>query len=317
MKKKLILLTTLATSLIIATVAMASGSLSMGEITTEEMFTQSFDALASYMGYDTEEKFEAFHKTALFMGKYCTTKEHFSFIENMILSGCDPQTTMDIYQFYLTTNEPVTIVRQIYDMVYTGEPITKRDVVFENAFNELTNNKCGVLTEEDILSYLEKGLTVSDITEANLLCRKGVMTIQEILDARLEGIEWEKIIKIITGENITIQEENISTVAYAMTEAKITNKPLSTILAEEDNDYFAEKTKEVNSKLKQKGYWKGRKSENFHFLVKDAEKKGISEAELTKLLDQGCTELDLMNAVNDPSCTASTFSALVRNEVSK
>ncbi len=320
MKNKLLVVIAIATTLAIATVAMASGNLISGTISTEEIFTPSFDRLATFIGYDTEENFETFHKVALFMGKYCTTKESFSFIENMILSGCDVQTTMDIYQFYLTTNEPISIVKQIYDIVFDGEPITNRDVVFENAFNQLTNNKCGVLTEEDVISYLEKGLSVDDITEANILSRKGVMTIQEILDAVLSGTSWEQIVETVSGEKITLADNTTdsSSLTYAMSIATLTDEPINTVLNENVTDeYFTEKIKAVNKTLKSKGYWKGRKSKNFDLIVKDAEKKGISETKLTELFDAGYSEVEIINILNDPACTAKTIDIIAENEVSK
>ncbi|MBQ7876278.1 MAG: hypothetical protein IJ316_03220 [Clostridia bacterium] len=282
-------------------------------------FDPSFDSLAQHMGYDTDEKFDAFHKTALFMGRYCTDQKSFSYIEQMILSGCDPQTTMDIYQFYLTTNEDISIVKQIYDMVYTGEPITNRDVVFENAFNKITNNKCGVLTEEDVIDYLEKGLSVDDIVQANLLCRKGVMTIHEILDALLSGTSWETIIETISGEDITLSDTTtVASATRAMTVSSATNQKLSTVLSgNNEEERIANITRTVNETLKSKGYWKGKKSENFALIVKDAEKKGISETKLTELMDKGYSELDIINTINNPDCTVHTIDTVAESQVTK
>ena len=306
MKNKLMVVIAMVTLLTIATVAMASGSLTLEPIVKPaDEFAPSFDRLANYMGYDTEEAFHSFHKTALFLGRYCPTEDSFSFIEQMILSGCDPQTTMDIYQFYLTTNEPISIVKQIYDMVYNGEPITNRDVVFENAFNKITNNKCGVLTEDDVVAYLEKGLSVDDIMQANLLSRKAVMTIQEILDASLSGINLEKI-EISISKEVTA-ESNVK-------EATAVN---TILLTDNSNTYFEQNAKKVNSILKEKGYWKGKKSPNFNAMVKEAEKDGITEEKITELLDSGYSELDIFNALKQPDCTAKTIDALTEKEVLK
>lgn len=320
MKRKVTVLI-VASILLIATVAMANSSLVIEPIApVTKVFEPNFDALASYMGYDTDEKFDTFHSTALFMGRYCTTQDSFSYLEKMILSGCDPKTTIDIYQFYLTTNEDISIVRQIYDMVYTGEPITNRDIVFESAFNEITNNKCGVLTEEDVISYLEKGLTVSDISEANLLSRKGVMTIQEILDALLSGTSWETIIETVSGEKISSAYASVdsTTLTSALSVSTITNKPINTILSEQsEEERLSNVAKSVNAQLKAKGYWKAKKSENFDIIAAEAAEKGITEESLTKLMAQGYSELDLMNAISDPACTPQTISDIARNEVTK
>lgn len=318
-KKKAISIVAAALLLTIATVAMANGGLVFDSVETEEIFAPNFDSLASHMGYNTEEKFDTFHKTALFMGKYCTTKESFGYIEQMILEGCDPQTTMDIYQFYLTTNEDISIVRKIYDMVYTGEPITNRDVVFENAFNQITNNKCGVLTKEDVQNYLEKGLAVSDISQANLLSRKGVMTIQEILDALLNGKTWETIVETISGEAINFKYRNAdgATLVDAMYVATMRNESINTVLAGDSDDYFMEKTKNVNEHLKGRGYWKGKKSSNFEQIKKAGAKKGISEEKLNSMMDEGYSELDLINTINNEECTPQNIDSIAKREAEK
>ena len=318
MKKKVVL--GLIAVILSATTAVAMGEFSSVEnIGESEMFVPSYDRIADYIGYDTEEKFDKMHKTAVFMEKYCNNKESFSYIENLILSGCDVQTVMDIYQFYLTTNEDIAIVKQIYDMVYNGEPITNRDVVFENAFNEITDNKCGVLTEDDVIMYMEKGLTIEDISRANLLCRKGVMTIQEILNELLKGTSWEEIIETISGESISNVYANADeeTLVNAIYVANVQNDSIDNVLGNDNNDYFKEKTKNANEKLKSKGYWKGKKSENFEKITKEANKKGISKEKIEELMDKGYSELDIVNAISEPTCTPKTIDGFVRNEVAE
>lgn len=314
--KKVVLLS-IVLVLSVATCVVAGNILSFENVAQQEKITPGFDRLANHMGYDTEEKFSEFHKTAIFMGKYCNTEESFFYIEELILSGYDAQTVMDIYQFYLTTNEDISIVSQIYEMVYEGEPITNRDVVFENAFNKITNNKCGVLSEDDIIVYLEKGLTVEDISRANLLCRKGVLTVQEILNQLLEGTTWEEIIETISGESINNTFADTETLINAMYVANVQNDSINNVLGRNNDDYFAEKTKKVNGGLKKKGYWKGKKSENFDKIVKEAKKKGISEGKIQELADKGYSEVDIINTINRDDCTLSTIDTIVGKEVSK
>ncbi|MBQ8003041.1 MAG: hypothetical protein IJ297_06330 [Clostridia bacterium] len=319
MKKKLVLITSVLV-LAVASAAMAAGLTQETGTTIETAFVPSYDKLASFMGYSTDEKFDLFHKTAVFMGKYCTTNESFSFVEDMIISGCDPQTTMDIYQFYLTTNEPISIVKQIYDMVYNGEPIVNRDIVFETAFNAITNNKCGVLTEDDVIFYLESGLTIEDIQQANLLSRRGVLTIQKILTERISGTSWEKIVETISDEKISSSYKNAdsTTLTRALNISSVTNQPINTVLSNENSDeYFSSKTKEVNTILKSKGYWRGKQSENFEKIALNAKEKGISSSKLVALMNQGFSEVEIVNMLNDPSCSDATIDSIAKDEVSK
>lgn len=325
MKKKVLLVTCAMVTAAFAIAALAEGQEKklngVIEVQQEEveLFSQNFDALAEYMGYDTEEKFEIFHKTAVFMGKYCTTKESFSYVESMILSGCDPDTTMDIYTFYLTTNEPMSIVKEMYDAVYTGETIENRDIVFENAFNKITNNKCGVLTEEEVLQWLEKGITVDDITEANLLSRKGVLTIHEILSLIEKNVGWETIIEEINGEKIELlTEDNISAVTYAMCVSRATDSSVDEILkedAEEERLLNAEES--VNGKLKKKGYWKARKGANYDIIVSKAREKKITDEKIAEIWEKGVNEADLINALNTSDCDTQSIDEKLERRVTE
>ena len=317
MKKKIALLT--LAIMLISTAVFATGNMFVVEtdIQLEPIsFTPSFDSLASYMGYDTDEKFETFHKTALFMGKYCPTKESFSYVEQMILSGCDPQTTMDIYQFYLTTNENISIVRQIYDMVYFDEPIMNRDAVFEAAFNEITNNKCGVLTKEDISAYLEQGLTIEDILQANVLSRKGVLTIQQILDNIIAGKSWEEIVETISGETISTAKStaDAATLINAIQVSSATGKTLNATLLSDEKERLATSTKNTNAILQKKGYWRARTSDNIDTIIKMAEAKGITEDKIMSLLNQGYSEIDVINTIEQPDCTALSVDSVAKRE---
>lgn len=63
----------------------------------------------------------------------------------------------------------------------------------------MTQDRCGVLTTEDVDEYMKKGITASEIRTANKLCRRGVLTIQEILAMRLENKSFAEIAAIVNG----------------------------------------------------------------------------------------------------------------------
>lgn len=285
------------------------------EIVTVTKNEDRFDAIAEYLGYDTPEKSEMLRKTALFMERYCVSDEQFKLMETMILEGCDIPTLMDIYSFYLTTNEDVKIVRDIYDYVWDGEPIENGEALFEDAFNELTDYKCGVLTKEEIESYLEKGLTINDIAEANILSRKGVLKINEILDKIIAGEDWKDIGEAISGQKINADSD----VAGLMQSAQIMNVTVNEAAQDGKEEAWAEeKAKTVNEILMKKGYWTEELSENSEYIIEKAKKRGISESEVKELLENGYDESDILNALqNDDVSAGSLEKAVIREESAK
>ena len=285
----------------------------------KQIESSDFDTLSNYIGYDTFEKFSLLHDLLIFMGQYCTTEEEYALVRDMVLEGCDVKTVMDIYQFYLTTNEDVSIVRDIYDMVWQGEEITRRSVVFENAFNKLTDNKCGVLNGEDIERYLEAGFSVDDIQAANVLSRKGVMTIQEIMSELENGTSFEKIVEKISGEKIANADIEEYSLVNTMYTARITGKKIAELVSDTaaGEEYFDDITKRINKAMIGKGYWKAAPSENTEKIISDAANKGISQKTVMALLDSGYSEVDVINAIHDKNCSEKTITAIVREEAAE
>ncbi len=112
------------------------------------------------------------------------------YLEKLLKKGYPCRIIIDVTKFWKTTNEDITLIEKICEKQgdYWG-----RNWI-ENAFNNITENKCGVIkTSDELNSYLDKGLTLDDIECANILCRKGKMTIQEILDEKISGKSWDDI----------------------------------------------------------------------------------------------------------------------------
>ncbi|MGN0178867.1 MAG: hypothetical protein ACI4DY_05415 [Monoglobaceae bacterium] len=121
-----------------------------------------------------------------------------NYIADLIIDGKEAITVMDLCYFWLDTNEDISIVGDMYGLRsrYRG------GTWIENAFNKVTGDKCGVLTEEDVEQYLSEGITVQDIMTANKLCRRGVMTIQEILEMRKDNKTFAEISAVIDGVSV-------------------------------------------------------------------------------------------------------------------
>lgn len=127
---------------------------------------------------------------------YHFTQEELDYVSDMIIKGYDADDIIEICYFWTDTNEDIKIIEEIYLLKGTERGKTW----IENAFNRVTKDKYGVLTEEDVEEYMKKGVSVDDILLANKLCRKGVLTIQEILDMYIYGKSFVEITAIINGE---------------------------------------------------------------------------------------------------------------------
>lgn len=124
---------------------------------------------------------------------YNLSDQEMDYLYGLVIDGKNPKDIVSICYFWIDTNEDITIVEDIYDLKWRY----KTETWVENAFNYVTENKCGVLETEDVNEYMKKGLSEADIVSANVLCRKGVLTIQEILDMRLKGISFAEISAVI------------------------------------------------------------------------------------------------------------------------
>ena len=123
------------------------------------------------------------------------TPEQLKVINNILDKGTTIQSIAEVYDFWLTTIEPFEIVEEICAL----EDKYFSEYWYENAFNELTDDRYGVLNSDDIDMYKEKGISPDEILTANVLCRKGVYTITEILDMVADGQDIETIACEIYG----------------------------------------------------------------------------------------------------------------------
>ena len=169
-----------------------------GDTEWEEM--SKFDQMLLVLDATIENPIEynnIIYNYEYFRQAYHFTQEQLDFISDMIIKGYDADDIFSICYFWTDTNEDIEIVEDIYLLKGPDRGVNW----IENAFNEATKDKCGVLTEEDVEEYMKNGASVEDILLANKLCRKGVLTIQEILDMYIDGKTFAEITLIVNGEN--------------------------------------------------------------------------------------------------------------------
>lgn len=123
-----------------------------------------------------------------------------SYLAGLVNKGYDVTWLCGIYHFWLTCEEDIEIMESIYLRAEQDADIDGRFWI-ENAYNAVTNSAHGVLDGTQVQAYLNKGLTIEQMDRANILSRRGVNTIQEILDKLLAGKTWAEIVNGIYGDN--------------------------------------------------------------------------------------------------------------------
>lgn len=136
--------------------------------------------------------------------KTINQKSDFEFVTELVNKGYEADWLLDIYDFYLTCGEDISIVESIYTASEEYD-ITGRNWI-ETSYNIATDGIHGELSLNDVMMYVSKGVSEEDIAAANVICRSGAGTIQEILDLVVEGESIEKIADAIYGNNGTTVE---------------------------------------------------------------------------------------------------------------
>lgn len=210
---------------------------------------------------------------------YNLSDDDISYLSDLIIKGYDPWDVIDICYFWVDTSEDIRIIEEIYQQKH----LFRGNTWIENAFNYVTDNKCGVLDSDDINNYLNQGASAEDIMLANKICRKGIYTIQKILEMHIEGKSFADILlsteaasssvsvnktKLLNNE-ITEHEEYASLSAESIEAAetlvringgkleeyykKAENNEDLTKLLEEDEDNLNE---EINAFMRNNNYYK-------------------------------------------------------------
>ena len=182
---------------------------------------------------------------------YQLTQEQMDYIADLVIAGREMTPIIEISYFWLDTNEDISLIEQIYNH---RNDFGKSDTWIENAFNLVTNNKCGVLDEEDIEDYNHQGITTAEILVANRLCRKGVMTIQEILQERLSGKSFAQISAQINGENVPMLMSEENDAETVEPEDVLTSQRLEALTGVEKHTYLAQAAQgeDINATFREK-----------------------------------------------------------------
>lgn len=207
---------------------------------------------------------------------YGLNNEQLEYIAGLITNGADPNSILDIAYFWADTCEDITIIEQIYNKKgdYEGGRFW-----IENAYNNITKNVHGVLKSEEINNYLSLGVTVSDIQNANILSRKGVYSIKQILDRIAGGDTMINIINEVYGTSIS---QPVS--LFGISENKKPDESIlnSKELAALENKQIEESASEILSDEKTAERLVEKRNEKNAELVKQLINEGILEGRIDK-----------------------------------
>lgn len=242
---------------------------------------------------------------------YAPAAQDMAYLDSLIAQGADLHTLTEIYEFYLTTGEPVEIVGDIYDISsrFSGP------YWVEEAFNHVTQNAHGVLDKEQIGLYLSEGVDSEDIKIANVLSRRGTATVTELLDRFRQGASWAVLIAetgsigahpALAGAvgQIETEQELLTAIRYAAImpqDATLSAAgDLFVSMRQAMEDYAVALNGEVYSQLLSEGIYPRDDSEqnagaNEAYRQRAAD-NGLSEAQIDALLDEGYPMLDILNA---------------------
>lgn len=127
---------------------------------------------------------------------YHPTQEQQNEISQMIANGADVDILLDICIFWEDTNEPFSLVSQLYNNRPEDEILaefTDNLLWITGLYDKLKGKENEALNREEVMEYVNQGLSLSDILVADRISRAGA-DIREVLADRTEGQSWQEII---------------------------------------------------------------------------------------------------------------------------
>lgn len=261
---------------------------------------------------DGEALWDATKKYADFKAADKPTKEELLAIYSSMEKTNDIYAVIKVYKFWEKTNDGIDVYTGIMNR-YSTE-LAKSEYWFEDVYNELTNNKHGVLDEQDVQEYIEDGVRVEDISVANVLSRRGIYTITKILDLRKDNRSWAYITAEIFPEyEYSSAHDEISgiDVLDAQYLEKRTDSSMSYYfdiavkegtLETERQKYFSKATADVKKVLMSENLWDYSEEEKQNIeirrqgVLRTAEANGIPPETFAMLEATGESEMDILNA---------------------
>lgn len=160
---------------------------------TQQLTNRDFISLLESKGYYIDEINTAMEDYIRLSALYDFTDEQTAQFYQLVSEGYDFARLLEAFEFAQDTDHPRDIgyAKQIYDKAEQMKIIGTNWA--ENAFNALTNERGGILTEGEIQKYIKQGITIDEIATANIMSRRGTRSVQQILDGKVSGKTWAEV----------------------------------------------------------------------------------------------------------------------------
>lgn len=166
---------------------------------------------------------------------YKLTQDQKDYIADLVINGCNMRDIIGLTYFWVDTNEDISLIKSMYDIKdeFDGKPDW-----YGNAYDKVTDAKNGSLSVEEVKEYMQKGLTAEEILTADKLSRKGVYTINQILDKCCDGQTLLDVANEIQGGKLL--EADIFDNEYTLNYSAI--EDLDILVNSEEISYLAEES---------------------------------------------------------------------------
>ncbi len=147
-------------------------------------------------GVETREKTKQIVRYADWVKVYQPTQAQQDEISQMIANGADVHALIDICVFWEDTNEPFSLVSELYAECPPSEVLARFDdnlLWITDAYDRIRDKEEEALTLDEIADYRKRGLSLEDIRIADRMSRSG-SDIRVVLEEKASGETWQQII---------------------------------------------------------------------------------------------------------------------------
>lgn len=228
---------------------------------------------------------------------YPINKEDLIIIKQLVKDGADLTKVEDIYMFLQNSNASLEYLK---DMYYYGEDVDFYGRYWiEDAFNYCSGQREYELSMEEVQKYIDDGMTIDDITTANILSRSEVKNIQELLLEKKSGRVWGEIIdEVYTDIDLSDirTQDNGSVILECIRLSQISDMPINQVYDEYSqspqkitNDIIIpqiieaeKKVRELNLNISDSDYYLNQLKKEVGDVLSDNEIKNLIQQKYTK-----------------------------------
>ncbi len=257
----------------------------------------------------TEDEFIDLISYMDFLTLYTPSEAEIQGVDRIIQKGICAQEAFEMYRFWKTTNEGIGLLDEM--AAHKGDIVSSRWIA---ASYEVVRKSRGDWEDIDYGKYDALGLTSEDYEAARVLERKGKLRIHQILDKAAEKNGWKSIVDESTGNTnskkvkvsksedlnispvrlLQMQElADIYQVEFSASEYDAYLDEVKKIEQQRSNE-MVEALHEMGFRIDPNSLDEKEKAARDQILSK-AEGNGLSKDDIQRLVDEGFTNVDVLN----------------------